>query len=289
MRRLAIPRTDELGHLFLPTGLATRAQLDMAGITRRTIEVLVREGHLIRVLHGHYALGSSPPLALAAAKMGGCLTGVSLFTHLGAWRPVGEQRLHVAIPADGHWPDRDARAAAFHTSSTRQRRLFEPLDSAVAHLVAGIDRDNCVAVLDSVIRRQIMTGAEVAAALDARGTRASARIRDALSPSAESGVESLFRQYLWSRRIRCRTQVQIGHYRVDFLVGQRLVVEVVGEQFHGGALDFEADVAREAFLQGLGYLVVRVSARQVLRGGGEGLEAVVAMVRRAQHVRGPGP
>lgn len=124
----------------------------------------------------------------------------------------------------------------------------------------------------------------MASALTTVGTAKARSVRELLDPSAESGVESLMRLWLVSRGIMFRPQVQIGPFRVDFLVGSRLVIEVVGEQFHGGAREFEADAERESYLQGRGFQVLRVTARQVMSHERQFAADVVAMLRRGEHV-----
>jgi very-short-patch-repair endonuclease len=67
---------------------------------------------------------------------------------------------------------------------------------------------------------------------------------------------------LRSRNLRVRPQVWIpGVGRVDLLIGDRLVLELDGREWHQ---DFERDRARDRALVARGYLVLRASYRQVL-------------------------
>ncbi len=273
--------------VFLTHGLiATRAQFEAAGIPKHALDRLVHSERVVRVARNRYVPRGLDPALKSAALLGGRLTSTSLFTHLGAWRPPGEQTLHIAVPRGAHKRTSPPASVRIHWSRLPGLMLTEPHESAVRHLLASVPRDECVAVLDSVIRGRIMLPSEVDCAL----TQCGAKGREALNMidvSAGSGVESLMRLWLRRRRIRFRTQVHIGKYYVDFLVGDRLVLEVVGEQYHAGATAFEADGAREAYLQGLGYQVFRVTARQVLSRQHEFEHALMAVIRRRQHVFGP--
>lgn len=267
--------------------VATRAQLDAAGVSRSQIARLLDTGALLRIRRGRYCLGSLDSRLLTAARLGGKLTGASLFRFLGAWTHHAREIIHISVPQHHNLPDRVPTNVQLHWSGTRGGSLLEDLDVAIAHLAAHSTTEECVATLDSVIHGG-MLGAEEAetALLKARRGR---RIAPLLDPSAESGVESIVRLWLRRKQIRHRTQQWIGDYRVDFLVGKHLIVEIVGEEFHGTVDGFERDGTREAFLQGLGYRLLRLTARQVLSRMNEAEDAVLSIVRAKRHIRGRPP
>ncbi|MDP9027822.1 MAG: endonuclease domain-containing protein [Actinomycetota bacterium] len=95
----------------------------------------------------------------------------------------------------------------------------------------------------------------------------------------ESGIETLF--WLHFRHLSPRRQVHIeGVGYVDFLFGNRLVVEVDGEHFHTDPLAFETDRRRDALLSLLGFRVLRFSFRQVMERWPEVEAAVYAAIAR---------
>lgn len=141
--------------------------------------------------------------------------------------------------------------------------------------------------MDSVVHRGIMSFSQATSALRACATIGGGKVVRLMDPSAESGAETLFRLWLHSRRVDYRTQVPIGRYRVDFLVGRRLIVEILGAEFHASAEAFEKDATREAFLQSLGYQVLHISARQIYQRETERDEVLSALLRRRPHVFGP--
>lgn len=99
----------------------------------------------------------------------------------------------------------------------------------------------------------------------------------------ESGTETVFHER--SRRIRrlhdVRRQVTIaGVGRVDFLIGDRLVIEIDGFAYHSDPEQFEQDRRRDAALSALGYRVLRFSYHQVMSRWPEVEGAVWAAIAR---------
>lgn len=104
---------------------------------------------------------------------------------------------------------------------------------------------------------------------------------------AESGTETLVRLKLRAGGIRVRPQMVIGGVgRVDLLIGARLVIEVDSREHHTSADAYESDRARDRKLTAMGYLVVRLSYRQVLHEWAEIEPDLLALIRRDAHVRG---
>ena len=290
MPRIAEHLADSLQHAFTRNGgILTRTQLCDAGASDRAITSLIGNSQIIRARTNRYVPADTLDALLRAARLGGRATASTLFAALGAWQPADDNTIHIAIPYHFDSPPRPHKGFRVHRSHEPGVLLYEPLDSAIAHLVRATSRANALAVLDSVIERNIASMDVVSSALTRHGTDAALQILRLLDPGAGSGVESMFRDLLHSLRISYRTQVPIGRYRVDFLLGTRLVVEIVGEQYHGGTEAFEYDAARELFLQTMGYQVVRITARQVMAHLSDVREAILAMVRRGQHVYGPTP
>lgn len=76
--------------------------------------------------------------------------------------------------------------------------------------------------------------------------------------------------------VRVRQKVQIGPDRVDFVLGDRLIVELDSREFH----EKERDYARDARLVARGYRVLRFSYRQVMFEWPTVLAAVSAAIGR---------
>jgi very-short-patch-repair endonuclease len=139
-----------------------------------------------------------------------------------------------------------------------------------------------VIAVDSLANRRILAASRLREILEpsARGRR----VLGLHDPAAESGIETLVRLGLRRHRIRARSQVVIaGVGRVDFLIGQRLVIEADGYDWHGDRIAFERDRARDRELVRRGYVVIRASYAQVTTDLDAVIIAVLAVVRRREH------
>ncbi|ANJ25580.1 endonuclease domain-containing protein [Agromyces aureus] len=98
------------------------------------------------------------------------------------------------------------------------------------------------------------------------------------------GLETKVRLFLRSRRVRFRTQAPLeGVGLVDVLVGDRLVIEVDGWGFHRSQSQFENDRRRDFELVARGYLVLRLSYRQVMHDWERTSAGILALLARQEH------
>jgi very-short-patch-repair endonuclease len=76
---------------------------------------------------------------------------------------------------------------------------------------------------------------------------------------------------------------RVGNYTADFLWReQRVIVELDGYDYHRGRAAFERDHERDAEHQRMGYLVIRITGRQLRHRAEEVLVALAtALARRA--------
>jgi very-short-patch-repair endonuclease len=135
---------------------------------------------------------------------------------------------------------------------------------------------------DSVVNLGLAGEEEVLAVL--HRTAIGRRAAELLDGSSQSGIETIARVALRRRRVRLRPQVRIaGVGFVDLLVGDRLVVELDGQEWHKGS-DFEEDRRRDLALLSRGYLVVRVSYKQVTESWADVERALLTIIRRGDHL-----
>lgn len=161
-------------------------------------------------------------------------------------------------------------------------RARDPLTLALAEMFACTEADAVLATVDSaLVRGELQMGH-----LDLLGERMPRSRRsliDRVDPECQSGIETRVRLFLRSKRIGFRAQVDIaGAGRVDFLVGERLVIETDGRAFHTGTA-FEEDRRRDFALVTGGYLVLRLSYRQVMGDRARTRAGILALVARGEH------
>lgn len=257
-------------------GLAAAHELQLNGVRRVDIDRDLTRGRIQRVRQGWYARVSLDPVLARAARVGGRLTCSSALARRGVW-VHDDQHLHVAVAGNAcrlRSPDAAGRrlqhtdpvTVHWNDSGGRSRLLADDL-SALAALCGCAAPDLVTATADSLLRAVPHQAVpEMRSELEALADRQSPRYGRALRAAdgiCESGIETLF--WLRMQALRPRRQVRIpGVGRVDFLLGDRLVIEVDGREFHSSPDSFEADRRRDAALSSLGYRVLRFSYRQIM-------------------------
>lgn len=251
-----------------------------------------------RVRQGVYANTDVPADLARAARVGGRLAGVSAAGALGLWTPP-RHPLVVEVPAKaGRLRDPDDTRLRLRTGTADVRVLWHslppgvapygipPLPEVLRQVVLTEPSEFAVAVLDSAIRR---TGLDlfdlelIAAALP-RSRRGAVRRATGIP---ESGTESVLGDLLRQAGVAARPQVPIPFTdldRLDFLVGDRLVLECDSEANHGGRAQRLRDLRRDAQLACLGFIVLRFDYEQVFFDRETVVAAVLAYVERGLHL-----
>lgn len=255
--------------------LRTRELLEV-GYSERAIRAAVADGRLTRIRQGWFIEPGLDEAARAALRAGGVLTcAVALEAH-GIWS-VPDGRVHIRRPRHASAPRTPPLAPTttvhWRPGSGSSRLVSDPLD-ALGDYRCCADPIVVLAAVDSTLRQ-----------LPAQ--RTALRERGLLHPSTDGVCESGIEFVLWHRLLRrtgARRQVMIPTVgRVDFLIGDRLVIEVDGRGFHDAESSFEADRRRDAALSTLGYRVLRFSYRQVMHCFGEVENAIRAAIARRDH------
>lgn len=104
---------------------------------------------------------------------------------------------------------------------------------------------------------------------------------DIARSDAQSGLESLLRLRLHIIGIVLASQVQIPAVgRVDFVVGDRLIIEVDGKENHSGPDRRHDDLVRDAAASRLGYETLRFTYAQVVHDWSTVQAAILAAMTR---------
>lgn len=264
-------------------GVVTRKQLLAWGNSPAQVAHW-RTSNNIRVLRrGWYALPGCDPEVEAAVRAGGVVGCASALSRHGIF--VLDRRHHVRAGEAGL---RRLPSNCVECGITTTRRVpqlpVDPWDVALVTATNCLDAENLVVVLDSVLNLQLATRDE----LERLFCSLPGHVRRVLelTDRAESGTETLARLRLRRLGLPVACQVVIaGVGRVDLLVGERLVIEVDSELHHTSREAYERDRARDRRLWALGFVVVRVTFRQVLFEWAQVEQDVMAMVARGLHRR----
>jgi very-short-patch-repair endonuclease len=242
------------------------------GWSKHDLSRAVACGELIRVRRSWLAVPDADPYLVAAARAGVVITCVTQAERLGLWT-LHTGQPHVAAPAHSGGvrldagPDGSAGTGAptavVHWFTPLIARapgaLVDPIENVLAAVARCQPFEVAIAVWESALRR-----AEVdRLALSNLPLSSAAReILDRASPFSDSGLESFVVPRLRWMRLRIVPQVWLYGHRVDFLLGERLVLQIDGGHHVGGQR--ERDIAHDAQLMLRGYHVIRVGYRQVV-------------------------
>ena len=261
-------------------GVAKLASFLGAGLSEYQVAALLRRGYLDRPRSGWYVDPTLPWQAKLAIRVGGVLSCVSACESFGLPVPPRRGRLiHVLLPNNAprvrhsrdrrHYvvPGEDLEVVRHWSVRPGTRRGWRTdLVETLVDLIGCVPDDWWVAAVDAALHRP-RGGEPVMSDDELRLLREALQpvVRDLLglvAPSAESCLETLLRLAIDRRGIRPVVPQFVPHpaYRGDFLVGDRLIVEADGEEFH----DAEADRIRDAFLASLGYTVIRFTYAEII-------------------------
>jgi len=269
-------------------GIASKWQLNERGATDWEIGRARHSGRILRIRRAWYALLGTPADVCTAVRVGGMLSCVSLLRSAGVWTPRVPDAVHVSVAANAsrlrsatsrsiqraeapegvvlHWRPRGATTTARDT-----------IAGALAAMATCEAEEAVLAATDSAVRQGLV------APIELRSSGLPPSVLRRVDARAESGGESVVRRRLVALHLAFRSQVFIhGVGRVDFLIGDRLALEVDGYSFHGDRETFERDRARDLALVSLGYLVIRVSYRQIEEWD-RVARAIIAIVRSRRH------
>jgi very-short-patch-repair endonuclease len=258
-------------------GVVSTVQLRAAGIERNATSLRVRAGRLHRIHRGVYAVGhrnlSFEGRCMAAVLALGAGAVVSHRSAAALWGLLSPARgpTEVTVPGDGGRKKR--HGIAIHRSASliagvSTRRSGVPITTP-ARTIRDLRRSVPQPVFQRAVRRALDLRLISHGDLD--------REPDLTRSALERRFLSLCRRH---RLPQPEVNARIGPYEVDFLWRESsLVVETDGFRHHGNRAAFEADRARDARLQGLGYRVQRFTYRQVADDAGSVVAAVRALLR----------
>ena len=276
---------DTIRHLG---GLAATHELYAAGFSRADLAAELRRRRIVRVRQGWYVETGRHDSLVRAARVGGRATCATALDLLGYWVPT-DGVLHVAVAGD-RTQLRDPRDAKRRLADPQTRvhwcdrpggtRLIVDPIVALGHYSRCAAPDLLGATADSVAHRSPALLPRIAG-LARVVPRRFGVVLAAVDGTTESGTEFLLRWRLRRYRLPMRPQVPVpGVGRVDFVVGERLVIEVDSKRYHTETAAFESDRRRDAALSRRGYRVLRFSYRQVMDDWGSVEAAVLAAVAR---------
>ncbi len=266
-------------------GSVTRvAELRALGYSLDTIQSGVTSGAIVRPRKGWVAEPGLDPQLMFAATHGVVLSCVTLARREGLWVARPQERLHVAArhpnahvfaPAHLHW---SAPIVPRDPNS-----LLDPLPNMLSHVAYCLPREEALTIWESALNKRFTTLDQLA------GLPFPARARSLLrecSPYSDSGLETLFKTRLRWLKVPVRAQIWLLEHRVDFLIGDRLIIQIDGKQ-HAGAQK-TSDNQHDMELRSAGFHVMRFTYEQIMFDWPEVQAGIQDAIARGWHLRPSG-
>ncbi|EYT54401.1 DNA/RNA helicase [Leucobacter sp. UCD-THU] len=266
--------------LLTEGGVARTSRLLRLGHSPHQIRRSIASGEASRPRRGWLALASADPELVLAALHGVVLSCVTQAARLGLW-VLRHDELHVAAPRGRHVDLPGSARVHWHAPLIPRGPglLADHLENTLDCVARCRPHDEALAVWDSALQQRLTDYPKLAAL--PLGPRARKLLLEC-TPFSDSGLESIFRTRLRWLRIPVRPQCWAHGRRVDFLIGDRLVVQIDGRD-HVGRQRTD-DNEHDAELRLRGYHVIRVGYEQVVHRWHEVEAMILEALARGLHL-----
>ena len=244
--------------------IAHGTTLQAHGISRSRLSRAVREGDVERLRPGVFGTTTLHAEVRAATQHGGALTCSMALRRHGIWVMNDDLQPHVWVGRRGRrFEHRGCRCRSHYFRGEVPLGVVD-VETALIQLHHCEGDESFFASLESALNLRTLSRAGLLRIR--RVLPASARwLVDLARTDAQSGLESLLRLRLHIIGIALSSQVRIpGVGRVDFVVGDRLIIEVDGKQNHASSERRHADMVRDAAASRLGYETLRFDYAQIV-------------------------
>lgn len=274
---------DLLPWLAAHGGVSHTSALYQAGFSKHSLAAAASIGTVDRVRRSWIVLPDAPPERIRAAQLGGRVTCVTQAAAQGLWAPR-DPDVHITVAAnasrhdsDGvrlHWGSGPAPASA--------QEVVDPLINVLFHVARCLSAADALAVWESAIRKKKIS-IDVLRSVRWRSESAR-RLMRAADILSDSGLETHFVALMREIGVVVRQQIIIDGHPVDALIGDRLVVQLDGFQFHSSAKDRRRDLRADARLALRGFLVLRFDYAQLMFEPRFVQDTVRAAMAQARHL-----
>lgn len=266
-------------------GVVTRKELLADGKGSDWIANAVTDGRLLVVQRNVYARRGTHADVVAALKLHGRLACTAALRFHNLWSI--DNSLHVNRPrtARYRYEAGDDVHDCVPPDDHGHNGAVDDVRTALAAAVRCHGVEDGVVAIDGVLKEEALTREQVLEVLDGVGKRRRTLLERA-DGKVESVLESVVRHRLRQAKIRVRTQVNISRVgRVDMLVGELLIIETDGYEFHADKAAFAKDRGRDRRAAALGYRTIRLTWEDVFLRWDKVLADILSVVRNRGHKR----
>jgi very-short-patch-repair endonuclease len=243
--------------------IAHTADARAAGFSDRDMREAVASGALRRVRRSWLVGPGCDHRIEAAASVSGRVSCVSAAARHGLWAPP-HTGIHVAVASTASRFDADGLTVHWARGPvpTSRTALEDPPVNMLFQVARCLPRRDALMVWESALRKQLVSP-ERLRRVNWRSRRA-AELASIASLLSDSGLETAFLEGLRPFDLPVRQQVRLEGHPVDLLIGERLVIQIDGFEFHSRPADRRRDIAHDAALTLSGYTVLRFDYQQIL-------------------------
>jgi very-short-patch-repair endonuclease len=263
-------------------GIARGSRLQEFGFSRRMLSKAVTHGSILRVRPGVFAAPDTDVELIEAAAHGGAVTCARALRRHGVWTLNDDTTVHVWLGGSGRVHHPKDCSCVGHFFAGEMSLGLAPLDVVLVHVYLCHGDEAFFAALESALRqRKISLAAK--ARVRARLPVGARWLVDLARHDADSGLESLLRLRLHLLGIRLDCQVDIPTVgRVDFVIGNCLILETDGKENHDDESHRHKDLVRDAASSLLGYETLRFNYALVIHNWPMVEAAIIAALARAE-------
>jgi very-short-patch-repair endonuclease len=249
-------------------GVAHRDELLRAGFTVARLRAFVRGGSARVIRRAWLALPDADAQLVTAAAAGGRISCTSLARRRKWWMPEAvDSALHLHLsPKAGSARLGDDGNGTLHWTKplapSPRHALVTSIEDALAHIALCEPFDTAHVLWESASRVEQLAPEYLRSVPWV--SVAARELAESVVGLADSGLETLVAAPLRRWGLRVRQQVKIAGSLVDLLIGDRLVVQVDGYEFHSTSAQRTRDIALDGELRLRGYSVLRFSYAQVV-------------------------
>lgn len=265
--------------------MARTSELKRCGVTEAELTRAVRAGEVVRPRQGVYALPETSEELRHAASHGGTVGCCAAGDQLGLWILEVPAKNHIWLGRTGT-PRSTCKTCHLHWDDGRVTvGELPPVHNVLLQIATCADEDTFFAAYESALRRQLIAPSRIAW-LWSRLPEGMRWLIGFARTDADSGLESLFRLRMHRLGIRVRCQVEITTVgEVDFVIGDRLIVEVDGRENHRREAERSKDLVRDTAAATLGFETLRFTYAMIVHHWATVENAIRAKIADGAHLR----
>jgi len=265
--------------------MARTAELTRLGVTEAELTRAVRAGSVVRPRQGVYALPDCPEEVLHAASHGGTVGCCAAAKMLGLWVLDVPEKHHIWLGGAGTPRSGCSECRVHWDEGTADVGRLPPVHNVLLQIAVCTDEDTFLAAFESALRHHKISSGGIAW-LRSRLPRRRRWLIDFARSDADSGLESIFRLRMHRLAVTPRCQVSIRNVgEVDFIIGDRLIVEADGRENHEREKHRAKDLARDAAAAALGYETLRFTYVMIVHQWKVVEDAILAKIADRSHLR----